>query len=69
MLQLTSVAPVRSSAVSPVVGWWPSRIRNPLTTRPSSSAAGCSGNVVEGSIRPLSRPATAVTILNTDPGT
>ena len=69
MLQLTSVAPVRSSAVSPVCGWWPSRIRKPLTSRPSSSAAGCSSNVVDGSTRPLSRPATAVTILNTEPGT
>ena len=50
MLQLTSVAPTRSSAVSPVCGWWPSRIRNPSTSRPFFSAAGCSANVVSGSI-------------------
>ena len=69
MLQLTSVAPTRSSAVSSVCGWWPSRIRKPSTSRPFFSAVGCSANVVSGSIDPVFSPAIAVTILNTEPGT
>ncbi len=48
---------------------WLLRIRNPLTSRPSSPASACSGNVVSGVIAPEPRPAIAVTILNTEPGT
>ena len=69
MLHETSVASTRSSAFEPVAGWWPSRTRKPSTSRPSSSAGGCFLNVVSGVIAPEPRPATAVTILNTDPGT
>ena len=42
MLHETSVAPIRSSAVEPVAGWWPSRIRKPSTSRPFRSAGGWS---------------------------
>ena len=42
---------------------------SPRRPGPSCSAFGCSGNVVEGVIAPEPRPAIAVTILNTDPGT
>src|SRR6478735_7607597 len=69
MLQETSVASIRSSAFEPVAGWCPSRTRNPLTSRPFSSAGGCFLYVVSGVIAPDPSPATAVTILNTDPGT
>ncbi len=69
MLQLASVAPTRSSGVSPVCGWWPSRMRKPSTSRPLSSAFGCSSNVVSGEIDPVLSPAMAVTTLNTEPGT
>ena len=69
MLHETSVASTRSSAFEPVAGWWPSRTRKPPTSSPSYSAGGCFLNVVLDVIAPEPRPAIAVTILNTDPGT
>jgi hypothetical protein len=67
MFDETSVAPTRSSvrAGTPAC----SRTRKPLTTSPSFSAWAWFANVVSGEIRPEPRPAIAVTILNTEPGT
>ena len=70
MLQLTSVAPVEVERR--VAGLRVVAVADPEAlderARPPRPP-GCSSNVVDGEIRPLSRPATAVTILNTEPGT
>ena len=60
MLQLASVAPVRSSAVSPVCGWWPSRIRKPSTSEPVAPRPPAAPRTSSRArSRPVSRPAIA----------
>ena len=67
MFEDHSVAAARSNdwEGTPGCSW----TRKPPTSRPSRSAFGCCENVVSAVILPDPRPAIAVTILNTEPGT